>query len=42
MNIICNDEICSFIHESDLNVKIFRDVATVRDLSQEGTQVNQG
>ena len=36
----CNDEICPFIDESDFSVQIFKDVATVRDLSQEGTPVN--
>ena len=33
----CNDERCPFIDESDFNVQIFKDVATVRDLSSEGT-----
>ena len=36
----CNDEICPFIDESDFSVQIFKDVATVRDLSPEGTPVN--
>jgi hypothetical protein len=36
----CNDEICPFIDESDFNVQIFKDVATVRDLSPEGTPIN--
>ena len=36
----CNDEICSFIDESDFGVQIFKDVATVRELSPEGNQVN--
>ena len=36
----CNDEICSFIDESDFGVQIFKDVATVHDLSPEGTPVN--
>jgi len=36
----CNDEICPGIDESDLSVQIFKDVATVRDLSSEGTPVN--
>ena len=34
----CNDEICPFIDESDFSVQIFKDVATVRDLSQEVLQ----
>jgi hypothetical protein len=36
----CNDEICPFIDESDFSVQIFKDVATVHDLSSEGTPVN--
>ena len=36
----CDDEICSFIDESDFGAQIFKDVATVRDLSPEGTPVN--
>ena len=36
----CNDEICPFIDESDFSAQIFKDVATVRDLSPEGTPVN--
>jgi hypothetical protein len=36
----CDDEICPFIDESDFSVQIFKDVATVRDLSSEGTPVN--
>src|SRR5918995_2435534 len=36
----CNDEICPFIDESDFGVQIFKDVATVRELSPEGTTVN--
>ena len=36
----CNDEICPFIDESDFGVQIFKDVATVRELSPEGTSVN--
>ena len=36
----CNDEICPGIDESDLSVQIFKDVATIRDLSPEGTPVN--
>ena len=36
----CNDEICPVIEESDFNVQIFKDVATVRELSPEGTPVN--
>ena len=36
----CNDEICPFIDESDFGVQIFKDVATVHDLSPEGTPVN--
>ena len=36
----CDDEICPFIDESDFGVQIFKDVATVRDLSPEGTPVN--
>jgi hypothetical protein len=36
----CDDEICPFIDESDFGVQIFKDVATVRDLSSEGTPVN--
>ena len=38
----CNDEICPFIDESDFGVQIFKDVATVRELSPEGTPVNLG
>jgi hypothetical protein len=36
----CDDEICSFIDESDFGAQIFKDVATVLELSPEGTQVN--
>src|SRR5687768_2172783 len=36
----CNDEICPFIDESDFGAQIFKDVATVFDLSPEGTPVN--
>ena len=36
----CDDEICPFIDESDFGAQIFKDVATVRDLSPEGTPVN--
>src|SRR5215208_2775268 len=36
----CNDEICPFIDESDFGVQIFKDVATVRDLTPDGTPVN--
>ena len=36
----CNNERCPFIDESDFSVQIFKDVATVRDLSSEGTPVN--
>jgi len=35
-----NDEICPVIDESDFAIQIFKDVATVRDLSPEGTPVN--
>ena len=35
----CDDEICPFIDESDFGARIFKDVATVRDLSPEGTPV---
>jgi hypothetical protein len=35
----CNDEIC-LINESDFGVQIFKDVATVRELSPEGNTVN--
>ena len=36
----CNDEICPFIDESDFGAQIFKDVATVLDLSPKGTPVN--
>jgi hypothetical protein len=36
----CNDEICPNIDESDFGVQIFKDVATVRELSPEGTPIN--
>ena len=36
----CDDEICPFIDESDFGAQIFKDVATVRELSPEGTPVN--
>ena len=36
----CDDEICPFIDESDFGAQIFKDVATVRNLSPEGTPVN--
>ena len=36
----CNDEICPFIDESDFSAQIFKDVATVPDLTPEGTPVN--
>jgi hypothetical protein len=35
----CNDEICLFIDESDF-VQIFKDVATIGELSHEGNSVN--
>ena len=34
----CDDEICPFIDESDFGAQIFKDVATVRELSPEGIQ----
>jgi hypothetical protein len=36
----CDDEICPFIDESDFGAQIFEDVATVRELSPEGTPIN--
>jgi hypothetical protein len=36
----CNDEICPLIDESDFGVQIFKDVATVSELSPEGKTVN--
>jgi hypothetical protein len=36
----CDDELCPFIDESDFSAQIFKDVATVRELSPEGTPVN--
>ena len=36
----CDDEICPFIDESDFGAQIFKDVATVSNLSPEGTPVN--
>jgi hypothetical protein len=36
----CDDETCPFIDESDFGVQIFKDVATVLELSPEGTSVN--
>src|ERR687897_639362 len=36
----CDDEICPFIDESDFGAQIFKDVATIRELSPEGTPVN--
>jgi len=36
----CNDERCPFIDESDFGAQIFKDVATIRELSPEGTPVN--
>ena len=36
----CDDEICPFIDESDFGAQIFKDVATVFELSPEGTPVN--
>ena len=36
----CNDEICPFIDESDFSAQIFKDVATVQDLTPDGTPVN--
>jgi hypothetical protein len=36
----CNDEICPFIDESDFGAQIFKDVATVRELSSEGTPID--
>ncbi|MGH9999786.1 MAG: hypothetical protein ACRD6Q_01050 [Nitrososphaeraceae archaeon] len=36
----CNDEICPVIDESDFSAQIFKDVATVRDLTPDGTPVN--
>ena len=36
----CDDERCPFIDESDFGAQIFKDVATVLELSPEGTPVN--
>jgi len=36
----CDDEICPFIDELDFGAQIFKDVATVLELSPEGTPVN--
>lgn len=36
----CNDEICPFIDETDFSAQIFKDVATVPNLTPEGTPVN--
>jgi hypothetical protein len=36
----CNDEICPGIDESDFGAQIFKDVATIRELSPEGNTVN--
>ena len=36
----CTADICPSIDESDFAVQIFKDVATVRDLTPQGTQVN--
>jgi hypothetical protein len=36
----CTAEICPGIYESDFAVQIFKDVATVRDLTSEGTTVD--
>ena len=36
----CNNEICPLIDESDFSAQIFKDVATVRDLTPDGTPVN--
>ncbi len=36
----CDDESCPFIDESDFGAQIFKDVATVLELSPEGTPVN--
>jgi hypothetical protein len=36
----CDDEICPGIDESDFAAQIFKDVATIRDLTPEGTPVN--
>ena len=36
----CNDEICPVIDESDFSAQIFKEVATVRDLTPDGTPVN--
>lgn len=36
----CTEELCPVIHESDFAVQIFKDVATVRNLTPQGTPVN--
>ncbi len=36
----CDDERCPFLDESDFGAQIFKQVATVRELSTEGTPVN--
>ena len=36
----CTEELCPLIDESDFSVQIFKDVATVRDLTPQGTPVN--
>ncbi len=36
----CNDEICPVIDESDFSAQILKDVATVRDITPDGTPVN--
>jgi len=36
----CTEELCPGIDESEFAVQIFKDVATVRDLTPEGTKVN--
>ena len=36
----CTEELCPVIDESDFAVQIFKDVATVRDLTPQGTPVN--
>lgn len=36
----CTEELCPVIHESDFAVQIFKDVATVRNVTPQGTPVN--
>lgn len=36
----CNEQLCPLVDESDFSVQLFKDVATIHDLSPQGTLIN--